>query len=163
MTKRALVWLLTAIALVAAANVAAAAALSASNDRPQARRQEQHSRPKWWQDERFKAELALTAQQAQEVEQIFQSALPKLRSGKQQLDQLEADLSKMIRERTADDATVAQAIERVERMRGELNTHRQLMLYRMHRVLSADQNAKLQAIFDRERKGERRDRKENHQ
>jgi Spy/CpxP family protein refolding chaperone len=158
MTKQALVCLLTAFVLLTAVD-AAAASLAPSSDRMQAPRQDQHGRRKWWQDERFKAELGLTAQQAQEVEQIFQSALPRLRVGKEQLDQLEADLSKMIRERSVDEGTVAQQIERVEAARADLNKTRTLMQYRMHRVLSADQNAKLQAIFDRERK----DRKENHQ
>lgn len=159
MTKRVLVWLLTALVLLPAVD-ATAAALFPSTDRTQPTRQgQEHGRHKWWQDERFKAELGLTAQQAQEVEQIFQSALPRLRTGKQQLDQLEADLSKMIKDRSADEHTVAQQIERVEAARADLNKARTLMQYRMHRVLSADQNVKLHAIFDRERK----DRKENHQ
>lgn len=158
MTMRVLVWLLAAVPLVPVAE-ATPAACPASNDQTQPAQQDQHSRRKWWQDDRLRAELGLTDQQAQEVEQIFQAAVPRLRAGKEQLDQLEADLSKMIRERTADESAVAQAIDRVETARGELNKHRQLMLYRMHRVLTADQNAKLRAIFDREHK----DRKENHQ
>jgi Spy/CpxP family protein refolding chaperone len=122
-------------------------------------RQDRHRRHKWWQDERVRAELALTEQQTQEVEQIFQAALPRLRAGKQQLDQLEADLSRMIAERTSDEATVAQQIDRVEAARAELNKTRTFMLYRMHRVLSAEQNSKLRAMSDREG----RDRKENRQ
>jgi Spy/CpxP family protein refolding chaperone len=159
MTKRALLWLLTTLLLGPALD-ARAAAFSDSNSWDQAPKQHQSGRHKWWQDDRFKAELGLSAQQAEEVEQIFQSALPRLRSGKQQLDQLEADLSRMIRERSADEGTVAQQIERVEAARAELNKTRTLMHYRMYRVLTTEQNAKLRAMLNER---DRPDRKENHQ
>jgi Spy/CpxP family protein refolding chaperone len=162
MTKRGVVSLLTGLALVAAAGVSSAAveASGTSTDWMQSSREgPSHNRHKWWKDERFKAELGLTVQQAQEVEQIFEATLPRLRLGKQQLDQLEADLSKMIRERTADEPSVALQIERVEAARAELNKTRTLMHYRMYRVLSHEQNAKLRVMNERERP----DRKENHQ
>jgi Spy/CpxP family protein refolding chaperone len=116
-------------------------------------------RHKWWQDERFRAELALTPQQAEEVEQIFQSSVPRLRQLKDQLDDLEKNLSKMIRERAADDSTIAAAVDRVEATRSELNKARTLMLYRMHRVLTAEQNDKLRAMLDRGHRD--KDKKEN--
>jgi Spy/CpxP family protein refolding chaperone len=155
MTRQVFGWLLAAT--VAWAISAPVAALPA-HDRSQTQQTEKR-RHKWWQDQRLKAELELTEQQAQEVEQIFQSMIPRLRVLKDQLDQLEKDLSRMIAERTAQESTVAQAIDRVERTRGELNKQRQLMLYRMHRVLSAEQNARLRSIFEREHP----DRKENRQ
>ncbi|MGH9313380.1 MAG: Spy/CpxP family protein refolding chaperone [Vicinamibacterales bacterium] len=158
MTRRVLGWLLAGALVAGPGGTAAAAA--ASQDRSQGQRQEDgRRRHKWWQDERLRAELGLTDQQAQDVEQIFQTTVPRLRTLKDQLDQLERDLSKMIGERTAQESTVAQAIDRVERTRGELNKQRQLMLYRMHRILSAEQNAKLRAISEREHP----DKKENHQ
>ena len=105
-------------------------------------------RHKWWQDDKIKADLALTDQQTSEVEAVFQAALPGLRAHKQQLDGLEADLSRLIRERTADESVVAQQIDRVEAARSELNKTRTLMLYRIHRVLTPEQNTKLQALHD---------------
>jgi Spy/CpxP family protein refolding chaperone len=162
MTKRAVVSLLTGLVLIAAANFRNAtveAAVSSTDWTQPAREGPSHSRHKWWKDERFKAELGLTVQQVQEVEQIFESTLPRLRLGKQQLDQLEADLSRMIRERTADEGAVALQIERVEAARADLNKTRTLMHYRMYRVLSHEQNAKLRAMNERDRP----DRKENHQ
>jgi Spy/CpxP family protein refolding chaperone len=155
MTKIILGWLLAAVA-VTCANGASAAPLI--EDRPQSQQADSRPRHKWWQDERFRSELGLTDQQAQEVEQIFQSTVPRLRQLKDQLDQQEQDLSKMIRERTAQETTVAQQVDRVEATRSELSKARTLMLYRMHRVLTSEQNEKLRAILDREH----RDRKENH-
>jgi Spy/CpxP family protein refolding chaperone len=140
--------------LLALAASAGSAAAGAHDQQPNDR-----NRHKWWQDPKLRAELNLTDVQAREVEEIFQSAVPRLRSLKQQLDQLEADLSRMIRERTADESTVAQQVDRVEATRSELSKARTLMLYRMHRILTADQNAKLKTMHDRERRD--RDRKEH--
>jgi Spy/CpxP family protein refolding chaperone len=157
MTRGIPAWLLTGM-IVAAASTAMAwerkpAAVEHDRDGQDGRR-----RHKWWQDERFRAELALTSEQAQEVEQIFQSSVPRLRQLKDQLDQLEKNLSKMIRERTADDATVALHVDRVEATRSELNKARTLMLYRMHRVLTSEQNDKLRDMLDRDhRNGDKKE------
>jgi Spy/CpxP family protein refolding chaperone len=113
-----------------------------------AAQEQQPPRHKWWQDDKIKADLGLTDQQTSEVEAVFQGSLPKLRASKQQLDGLEADLSRLIRERTADESVVAQQIDRVEAARSELNKTRTLMLYRIHRVLTPEQNAKLQVLHD---------------
>jgi Spy/CpxP family protein refolding chaperone len=106
-------------------------------------------RPKWWQDEGVKLELALTDRQSAEVEATFQASLPSLREQKRQLDGLEEALSRMIRERTADEAEVAQLIDRVEAARSGLSKERTLMLYRMHRILTPEQNEKLRKMTER--------------
>ena len=111
--------------------------------------QEQQQRKKWWQDEQFKAELGLTAQQSASVEATFQSALPKLKAAKAQLDELEADLSRMIRERALDESVISAQIDKVEAARADLSKNRTLMLYRIHRILTPEQNTKLQAMHDR--------------
>lgn len=134
-TRAAACLLVLVVALAAAGNAAAHG-------------QEPPSRHKWWQDDKIKADLALTDQQSSEVEAVFQAALPKLRAGKKQLDDLEADLSRLIRERTADEPSVAQQIDRVEAARSDLNKTRTLMLYHIHRILTPEQNTKLQALHD---------------
>jgi Spy/CpxP family protein refolding chaperone len=113
-----------------------------------AAQEQQQQRHKWWQDDKIKADLGLTDQQSSEVEAIFQAALPRLRAGKKQLDDLETDLSRLISERSADEATVMQQIDRVEAARSDLNKTRTLMLYHMHRILTPEQNTKLQALHD---------------
>lgn len=147
MTRHALGWLLAA-AVVSASTIGTAAAAPASHDRTQQPSDGRH-RHKWWHDDQIKAELVLTTQQEQEIEQVFQASVPKLRTLKEQLDLLEKDLSRMIRERTSPEATVAQQLDRVEATRGELNKARMLMIYKMHRVLTSEQNEKLRAINDR--------------
>lgn len=117
----------------------------------------QQQRRRWWQDEQFKTELGLTEQQSASVEATFQSAIPKLKAAKTQLDSLEAELSRMIRERTADEAVVSAQIDKVEAARTELSKNRTLMLYRIHRILTPEQNTKLQAMHDRWEKERGRD------
>jgi len=102
---------------------------------------------KFWQGD-SKATLGITNQQSAEIEQIFQSTLPTLEASKDRIDKLEATLSRTIKENTADVATVAQQIDRLESARAEVYKARTLMLYRMRGLLTADQRAKLQAMWE---------------
>lgn len=108
-------------------------------------------RIKWWLDEKSRQELGITDQQSGEIEQIFQSTLPLLRRARKQLDELESTLSKMIKDGTAPVEVITEHVERVESARAEMNKRRTVMLYRIDRVLSADQRAKLKAWHERER------------
>ena len=107
---------------------------------------------KWWQTERFQKELALTAEQITRIEAIFSTHEPSLRAQKAALDKLESKLSRAIADPKSDEATVLQAAERLEGARAELSRTRTLQLFRIRRVLTDDQNVKLKAIHDRERK-----------
>jgi Spy/CpxP family protein refolding chaperone len=110
---------------------------------------------KWWQDDRFKRELALSAEQIDRVEAIYQSTGPTMRAQKGILDRLQAELSKLVADGTADEQTARDVMSRVEAARSELGLTRALMLYRMRRILTSDQHVKLQVLFD-ERERERR-------
>jgi Spy/CpxP family protein refolding chaperone len=147
MTRQALGWLLAAT-MVSVWIAGPGAAGPAPLDRTEQQSDGRH-RHKWWNDDQIKAELALTPQQAQEIEHIFQASVPRLRTLKEQLDLLEKDLSRMIRERTSPETTVAQQLDRVESTRSELNKARMLMIYKMHRLLTSEQNETLRAINDR--------------
>jgi Spy/CpxP family protein refolding chaperone len=116
---------------------------------------------KWWQDDRFKRELALSAEQIDRLEDIYQSSGPAMRAQKATLDRLQADLSKVVADGTADETVAADIIGRVESAKSELGRTRALMLYRMRRILTSDQHVKLQVLFDereRERHGKNRPR-----
>jgi len=110
---------------------------------------------KWWQNERFKEELALTTEQVTRLEEIFQALQPTLKTQKETLDRFEEKLSKIINDEHADEAMVLHALEKVEGARGELSKSRTLMLFRMRRILTADQNVKMKALheqWERERR-----------
>jgi Spy/CpxP family protein refolding chaperone len=103
---------------------------------------------KWWQDDRFKRELALSGDQIERLEAIYQSSGPAMRAQKATLDRLQADLSKVVAEGTADEAVAADIIGRVEAAKSDLGRTRAVMLYRMRRILTSDQHVKLQVLFD---------------
>jgi Spy/CpxP family protein refolding chaperone len=103
---------------------------------------------KWWQDEKFRQELALTGDQVTRLDEIFQSLQPTLKTQKETLDKLEARLSKVINDPMADEAKLLQVLERVESARGELSKSRTLLLFRMRRILTSDQDVKMRALHE---------------
>ncbi len=131
--------------------------------RPQDRRPDDHRQPddkrppKWWVDQQSRAELGITDQQSAEIEQIFSTTLPRLRAGREELQQLEATLAQTIKDSVADPAVVKRQVDKVENLRADLNKDRTLMLYRMHRVLTAEQRQKLEAMFERRQRERKTD------
>lgn len=103
---------------------------------------------KWWQSERFVHELGLTREQSARIDEVFQASWPALHAAKADLDRLETELSQLIAEGTASEAKVLQQIDRVEASRSAMGRTRSLMLYRMHRLLTADQRVKLKALYE---------------
>ncbi|HPW20842.1 MAG TPA: Spy/CpxP family protein refolding chaperone [Vicinamibacterales bacterium] len=110
---------------------------------------------KWWQSDRFKAELALTPDQTARIEDVYQRLLPTLVAGKDALDRLESRLSGIIAEGSAPEADVMRLVDQVEQARSDLTKARTLMLYRMHQVLTPEQRAKMNALHAK-REQERR-------
>jgi Spy/CpxP family protein refolding chaperone len=99
---------------------------------------------KWWSSEEGRAEFGITDQQSKDLEAVFQSVLPQLRVNK-----TEKVLSQLLSEANNNEALILQAIDRVEAARSALSRTRTLMLYRMYRLLSAEQRAKVQAYHER--------------
>ena len=113
------------------------------------KQQPQQGRWMWWRVAETKTELGITDQQAAEIDQIFQATVPALRAAKDELDKLDAEVAQVIKPATADVSAVQQLVTRAEQARAKLTTTRTVMFYRMHRVLSPDQRAKLNAMFER--------------
>ncbi len=101
---------------------------------------------KWWQDEKFKAELRLTPDQSSRIEEIFQASFPKLRAAYEELNRREEQLSNLISGPDISEADVLRQADQVELVRAELSKGRTLMLFRMRRVLSPEQRLRLQAL-----------------
>lgn len=115
-----------------------------------------HQGPKkWWIDPQLRAELGITDQQSAAVDQVWQKSLPKLREAREQLEKLEAALSLLLARNDGDEAAISAQIDRVEAVRTEGNKARTLMIYRMHKVLTVEQRAKVKAMMDRRDGGRR--------
>ncbi len=102
---------------------------------------------KWWQNERFQAELALSAEQISRLESIYQGAGPAMQAHKSSLDRLQGELTKLVADGRAEEAAADDLITKVEAARAELGRTRGLMLYRMRRILTTDQHVKLKVLF----------------
>lgn len=106
-------------------------------------------RYKWWQSPAVKADVGLTTDQSQQLEAIFQAMLPRMKADKEELDRLEAGLSKLMAEASVDEITLSQEIDRVEAARARASKTRLIMLYRMHRLLAPEQRQKLEVMYQR--------------
>jgi len=112
-------------------------------------------RGRWWKDERFQKELALTAEQSDRLEAIFQAAQPALREEHRALSKLEDELDKLILDAKLRESEVEQFVVRVEQARADLGKTRTMMFFRMRRVLSTEQHVKLQKLFEQHEKERR--------
>lgn len=113
-------------------------------------------RGKWWQDERFVSELALTPDQRTRLEEIFQKTLPTLRAKLKALDEAQSQFDRLVEK--GDDASVMSQVETVEAARVELSKARTMMLLRMRRSLTTDQWAKFTALHEASTRDRDRDR-----
>jgi Spy/CpxP family protein refolding chaperone len=109
----------------------------------------------WWRSDQFQKNVGLTKDQYSRIDNLYQSSLPKLRQTKQELDQQEAELSRMI-EADTDEVQILQQIDLVEATRTTLNKTRTLMLLHMRQVLTLEQRVKFKAAhrqWERDRRG----------
>jgi Spy/CpxP family protein refolding chaperone len=119
---------------------------------------------KWWQTDRFQKELGLTTDQITRIEGIYQATEPLLRAQKKAIDRHEEKLSKVIQDPKSDEAMLLQATDRLEAARNEVSRSRTLMLFRIRRVLTDEQNLKINAMHAKDRadrEKSERDRKGN--
>jgi Spy/CpxP family protein refolding chaperone len=105
----------------------------------------------WWKDPKVVQELKLTPDQSTRIDNVFRAVFPQLRQSKEELDRLEAALSRLL-EVNADEATVLRQVDKVEVVRGGLNKARTLMLLHMRKELTAKQNMKFNAVFEQYRR-----------
>jgi Spy/CpxP family protein refolding chaperone len=106
---------------------------------------------KWWQSDEVASEIGLTDEQAADIEAIFQSLRPRLRELAHRLHREEDELTAIMHAMQAEEWEVALQIDKVEAARSALSKTRTLMLYRMHKTLTAGQIEALHAMWERRR------------
>ena len=119
--------------------------------------------PHWWKSEEIVKELRLTADQSTQIDKVFYSTRPELRQEVDELDRLEAKLSRLIESDAVDEATLARQIDRVETARANANKTRSLMLWRMRQILTPDQRVRLKTLQERAERERRQDRSQQRQ
>lgn len=106
----------------------------------------------WWKDESARKEMHLTDSQVRRISGLYESRVRQLKPVYEELERQKEELDKMSRERTVEVPVYAIQVNRVEALRSELNKTRTIMLYEMHRVLTAEQMVKFREILDRRAK-----------
>ena len=106
----------------------------------------------WWKDAETVRELGLSKRQSEKIERIWQSNAPSIRTLHGELEGLEAEFNRLMKENTAEERVIALQIDRVEAVRSQINKSRTLMLYRMHQALTPTQYQKLSALLEKRRK-----------
>jgi Spy/CpxP family protein refolding chaperone len=114
----------------------------------------------WWRDPQFQKELSLTTDQSARIDSVFQAAMPSLRNKKEELDGKEAELSRLIAA-NAEEQVVIRQVDQVEAIRSHLNKARTLLLLHIRQVLTPEQRAKLNKLYEQRvtDRGKSRDRK----
>ncbi len=105
-------------------------------------RRDGHDRRPWWKNPRDMAEIGLTSEQSTTIDRIFHDEIEKMKPLRLTVNELERALDETMRANTADISAFSRQVQKIEGKRAELNTMRTVMLYRMRRVLNAEQNAK---------------------
>jgi Spy/CpxP family protein refolding chaperone len=116
------------------------------------------NRLKWWQDPKVIADLRLAPEQSARIDELWQTWFNQNKAIADDLMRREEQISNLIFGNDVTEAEVLKQADQVETLRATLNKSRTLMLYRVRRVLSADQRTKLaniQKAQDRERRGGR--------
>ena len=113
-----------------------------------------HQIPKWWVDQKLRAELRITDQQSALIEKIWSKDYEKRAETRKRLETLEKQLDQMMIDASADEAAVVALLDKVEAARTEVSKGRVIMLYRMNKVLTPDQRVKLDAMA-KEMRGQR--------
>jgi Spy/CpxP family protein refolding chaperone len=94
---------------------------------------------RWWRDEVIRTRLRLTGIQVDRINVIFDAFLSMQRERWSAFHRLEDELSEWLRQQNPPEAKVVEQIGRVEMARFELNKNRQIMLFRIHQVLTPEQ------------------------
>ena len=99
---------------------------------------------KWWMSDQYKKELGLTTDQSRRLEEVFQAALPTLRSQKKALDDAEQQFQQVMQR--GNYSSVMEQVDHLEAARANLNRTRTMMLVNMRKLLTTDQWIKLDAM-----------------
>jgi Spy/CpxP family protein refolding chaperone len=95
--------------------------------------------PEWWKNPAVRQRLSLTTGQAASIDLVFRRSLPERRRLRQELDRLEAQLAAALQLGVNDEESILALIDKVEHARARRNIARNLMLLRMHRILTPPQ------------------------
>ena len=112
-------------------------------------------RVKWWIDPKRRAEWNITDQQSAAIELIWKKSAPTLADARGRVAKMEEALAQLTRDDSVEESKIIAQIEQLEQTRAEANKLRTLMIYRMNKLLTPDQRARVKAHYERPDPGKR--------
>ena len=103
----------------------------------------------WWKTPAYMQELKLSTDQSNQIEEIVQTSMGRLRADKDDLDRAQGDFRQLMEQPSAPQRELLKAAERLEMARFLISKERTSMLVRIHSVLTPDQRRGLDAIAKR--------------
>jgi Spy/CpxP family protein refolding chaperone len=100
-------------------------------------------------------EVGLTAAQITRINKLYELRQKQIQPKLDEYNQLKTDLDRMFRDHTVDPAEVEAQARRMTYPQMDIVVSRIRLLYEMSRVMTPEQNEKLRAIFERERREDR--------
>ncbi len=111
----------------------------------------------WWEDAALRAEVGLSDRQAGKIKNIFEVEMVKLRAMREDLEKQRAALEQTMKDPKATLAAVTEHVDRVGEIHAAMYRTRELMLYRIYRVLSPEQRTRLDGVVARIEKARRQE------
>jgi Spy/CpxP family protein refolding chaperone len=112
----------------------------------------------WWRDAQMAKEVGLTPPQIARINQLYESRQKQIQPKLDEYNQLKTDLDRMFREHAVTPEEMEAQARRMTYPQMDIVVSRLRLLYEMSRVMTPEQNNKLRAIFDRERREQGRGR-----
>jgi Spy/CpxP family protein refolding chaperone len=100
-------------------------------------------RSPWWRDQAAQQQLALSTEQIERLDAIFNRDLSVRLDLYNKITRLDTQLRQTIELGEVDDRTLMRLIDELETLRRQRNTRRQLMLLAMYKVLTPSQRSAL--------------------
>ena len=112
----------------------------------------------WWRDAQMAKEVGLTPAQIARIDKLYESRQKQIQPKLDEYNQLKTDLDRMFREHAVTPEEMEAQARRMTYPQMDIVVSRLRLLYEMSRVMTPEQNDKLRAIFDRERRQQGRGR-----
>jgi len=103
----------------------------------------------WWKDPAMAHEVGLTKDQIAKIDRVYEQRQAQIKPKVDEYNKQRDELNRMMRERTAKPAEVEEQARRLSYPRLEIDVSRAKMLYEMSQVMTAEQNTRMRAMFDR--------------
>jgi Spy/CpxP family protein refolding chaperone len=109
----------------------------------------------WWSDPAIIKEIGLSSEQSARIQKLVDQRAKEASPFHEALERQQASLERISRDRSASESAFRVQLSVVISLQAEVSQGRAIMLFRMSRILTVDQNRKLEEIRNRQSSGRR--------